>query len=834
MVSLNRSTSEEYDEYERYEEDEEYGRYEGYAEEYIKKRINHLRRVGIVVLVISLILLYWFTTSAGGYLKDKFGPHARPGYTKDGKLKVSLEHVRSGIFQPTFEPLQWISAPESNLHDKGLYLTFKNDSYVVNSVLDDSFSRELFKGATFDYEGENLTIDSFVASPNLGKILIRTKTEKNWRHSTFGTYFVFEEKNFYRIGESLSVVKWSPNSEDIAYIKDNDLYIYSTNSHSTIKRITDDGSDLVFNGKPDWVYEEEVLEDDSAIWWSPSGTYLAFFKINETDVHEFAIPYFVQDDQEDPSYPEVRKIKYPKSGSANPVVTLNVYDLSEDVTCTVKTNEDDILLTEISWVGSSKLLAKLSDRSSDVLSVIVADASSRCEHEVVRIEHADGGWWEITHKTLFVPKDEKRSRFYDGYIDLVPINGYNHLVYYSPTNFSTGLPLTSGEWEVVDGPAAMDLETNDVYFVATKKSSTERHLYVVNLEEPLVVKPVTDEKHYGYYGVSFSAGSRFLLLNYLGPDVPYQKIVDLKSTKHDSNIHGNLVGETLYYLEENKKLKKTLENYAIPSKSFNELNLGKDENGEEIIVNSYEILPNDFDPSKRNFYPLFFFVYGGPNSQQVSTTFSVGFNEVIASQLNALVVVVDGRGTGFKGKDFRSVVRDNLGDIEATDQITAASIYRSKSFVDKDKISLFGWSYGGYLTLKTLEKDAGQNFKYGVSVAPVTDWSLYDSVYTERYMHTPQLNPDGYTKSKVHNSTALAQVPRFLLMHGTGDDNVHFQNSLKLLDMLNLDGVENYDVHIFPDSDHSIRYHNANIIVFDKILSWVGHAYSGDYLRELY
>lgn len=146
------------------------------------------------------------------------------------------------------------------------------------------------------------------------------------------------------------------------------------------------------------------------------------------------------------------------------------------------------------------------------------------------------------------------------------------------------------------------------------------------------------------------------------------------------------------------------------------------------------------------------------------------------------------------------------------------------SFINKDKVSLFGWSYGGYLTLKTLEKDAGENFKYGISVAPVTDWLLYDSVYTERYMHTPQQNPQGYSKSKVHNATALSNVPRFLLMHGTGDDNVHFQNSLRFLDLLDINGVENYDVHIFPDSDHSIRYHNANTIVYDKILKWARQA----------
>lgn len=412
----------------------------------------------------------------------------------------------------------------------------------------------------------------------------------------------------------------------------------------------------------------------------------------------------------------------------------------------------------------------------------------------------------------------------------MPIDGYNHLVYYSPANSTTPKILTRGEWEVTDGAAAFDYETNTVYFIATKKSSTERHLYGVDLNKPDKLFEVTDTSENAVYDATFSAGSRFALVSYRGPGIPYQKIVDLKSRKHDKEVSGNVAGKTLYYLEENLHLKEVLKDYAAPKREFRELNLGPDDNGADVIVNYYEILPNDFDETKKDYYPVFFYAYGGPNSQQVLQAFSIGFNEVIASQLDAIVVVVDGRGTGFKGKDFRSLVRDNLGDYEAQDQISAAAIYGNKTYVDATKISIFGWSYGGYLTLKTLEKDAGKHFKYGLSVAPVTDWSLYDSVYTERYMHTPQENSQGYEVSRVHNVTAIGQAKRFLLMHGTGDDNVHFQNSLRFLDLLDLHAVENYDVHVFPDSDHSIRFHNANKIVYDKLLSWTRLAYTGQFL----
>lgn len=815
--------------------------YEEIQEESAKKHNQLIKNVTKLGLI--LVLLIWGSVVLIGTIPSKF-PHQTPvprdgsgkksHYTKDGHLKVSFENVRNSTFTPTYRSLQWIGGPDSEKGDKGLFLTYIDDAYVVKSVFDQDFYQQLLQGSTFVYENKNVTVDSFIASPDLKRALIRSDTVKNWRHSSFGSYYVFdtESSKFDFIGSNISLAQWSPNSLDIAYVLENDLYLYSTQEKNTTFQITTDGNTQVFNGKPDWVYEEEVLEGDTALWWSPKGDYLSFFKINETEVNEFPIPYFVQ--HENDVYPEVRVIKYPKSGTPNPMVSLNIYDLNSKKTSAVEIDDKSVLITEVKWVGDDSILAKVTDRSSDVLSVILVDASNDASFKTVRVNPSEGGWWEITHNTLFVPKDMSRDRENDGYLDIMPIDGYNHLVYFSPANSTEPLILTEGAWEVVDGPAAFDSETNNVYFLATKKSSMERHVYSVNINEPLKVSEVTDISKDGNYQISFSSGNRFALLTYKGPDVPYQKIVDFKSDESDETVTGNIVGKTLYYLEENKELKGRLESYAIPSISYQELNLGRDENGKDIIANSYTILPNDFDSSLKNYYPVFFYAYGGPNSQQVLKSFSVGFNQVVASQLNALVVVVDGRGTGFKGKAFRSLVRDNLGDYEAQDQIAAAKLFGKKPFVDAEKISLFGWSYGGYLTLKTLEKDAGETFKYGMSVAPVTDWRLYDSVYTERYMHTPRENPGGYAKSKVHNATALGQVNRFLLMHGTGDDNVHFQNSLKFLDILNLEGIENYDVHVFPDSDHSIRYHNANVIVFDKLLNWARQAFNGDFTNALY
>ncbi|SCU93885.1 LAFA_0F18734g1_1 [Lachancea sp. 'fantastica'] len=748
---------------------------------------------------------------------------------------ISFESVRNSTFVPQLHSVQWIESLEPNAEDNGLFLKEEANTYVVKSVLDKNYSKVLLDSMHFEYNNHNYSVEYLKASPDLSQVLVRSNTTKNWRHSSFGSYFLINKSRgtLHLLGHDLALVKWSPNSKDLAYVQNNDIFLYSTETQTITKRVTSDGSAQVFNGKPDWVYEEEVFEGDSALWWSPKGEYLAYLKINETLVHEFPIPYFAQDDAD--IYPEIRKIKYPKSGSPNPHATLNFYDIENQKTSAVNHGDASALVTEVLWVGDSKILAKTSDRSSDVLSVLLVDAAEKAAEkpavQVPREESSEGGWWEITHKTLYVPQDSSKKRDQDGYVDLVPFNGFNHLAYFSPANATDPIMLTSGEWEVVDGPAGIDFESNEVYFVATKKSSTERHVYSVNLNAPLKVREISDTSREGYFSLSLSAGSKFALVNYLGPEVPYQKVVQFESNSTGSSEARNAVEKTLFYLEENKQLKSRLGNYTIPEKTFKEIYLGKDNDDNDIVANSFEILPPNFNPKLKNHYPVFFYAYGGPNSQQVAKTFSIGFNQVVASQLDAIVVVVDGRGTGFKGRKFRALVRDNLGDVEAQDQISAAKYYAAKSFVNADKISLFGWSYGGYLTLKTLERDAGRTFKYGMSVAPVTDWRLYDSVYTERYMHTPQQNSDGYEKSKVHNATALGQATRFSLMHGSGDDNVHFQNSLRFLDILDLAGVENYDMHVFPDSDHSIRYHNANNIVFDKLLNWASQAYDGRFLR---
>lgn len=755
----------------------------------------------------------------------------------NGKPSLTLEDIREGKFRAQYRHLQWISAPGSSLHDQGTYLledkTGDNVTYVVKSILDSDYHYVLHNGSSFAFGGKVYEIDSLTASPDLTKAILKTNTKKNWRHSSFALYWVLDVTSqsiepLFNTEALVSVSKWAPTSDKIAFVYENNVYIKYLET-DFIKQVTFDGDNNTFYGIPDWVYEEEVFASDIVLWWSPQGDKVGFLKFNDTHVPDFTIPYYVQEGFEE--YPELVSIKYPKPGYPNPEVDLVLYNVDEtdDSAQIMKlhTSFDDKLITEVLWVSDEYLLVKTTNRASDIMEIFMVSSKEGSEGKLVRKHHAKSSWFEVTSNAIYIPSDKSAGRPHDGYIDLVVHDGYNHLAYFSPPDNAEGKLLTSGQWEVLSN--VFDFLTNKIYFQSTYKSSVERHYYSLDLTEaiklPSIIefKNLTDVSSDGWYEASFSSGAKFALVSNLGPHVPYQHLIDLHSH------------EVVEEVERNDEVEKNLNNYRLPSTDFFVVDLGKDvDTGDSILANAMETKPHDFDPSKK--YPALFFVYGGPGSQTVKKTFDIGFSQAISSELDAIVVTVDGRGTGYNnnnqvlGSDFKFIVRDRLGHFEPIDQIAAASIWAKKSYVDKERIAIWGWSYGGFLTLKTLETDySNRVFSYGVSVAPVTKWKLYDTIYTERYLRSPQENPDGYQSASIFNITNFKDVKRFLIMHGSGDDNVHFQNSLNLLDDFNLAGVENFDFMVFPDSDHSIKYHNGNVVVFDRIKSWLKRAFAGEF-----
>ncbi|OWB63419.1 hypothetical protein B5S29_g4397 [[Candida] boidinii] len=766
------------------------------------------------------------------------------------KIPLTFNSVRNGTFRPETHRIQWIKSPDSLTNDSGTYMLIDDNKYILKKLSDKNFEKLLFKGDIISYNNTNHEIQDFILSDDLKFALLITDKKHHWRHSTFSSYWILNIESSLiqplfknndisnKICENISIAKFSPDSNKIAFVLENNIYLKDLNNINQMAiQITFDGGENLFYGKPDWVYEEEVFESDFALWWSPNSNFISILRSNDTLVPTFPIPYFVQNENENnySSYPNLLNIKYPKSGYPNPIVDLIVYDLNkmEIVTLNYDSdpfyNDNDILIDErlitgVSWVGDSHFLIRTTNRESDIMKIFYVDAISM-ESEITRIEgdlnnsgNKDNNkrWFEITHNIVYIPSNGAEREF-DGYLDVIDVNGFDHLGFFYPSNNSEPIILTQGEWEVIDGASGFDFINDKVYFISTEKSSIERHLYSVSLNGENLTN-LTDTSIESWYDCSFSTGSRYLLLNYNGPQVPYQKLIDLREDK-------------IEILNSNDKLLEAIENYDIPINNYGELKICDENLNENYTINYKETLPLNFNSNFK--YPLLFFVYGGPGSQLVTKNFGISFSSIIASELNTVVVTVDGRGTGFKGKNFRNIVRDNLGHYEVIDQIYAANYWKNnKKYIDESKIAIWGWSYGGFMTLKTLETDMGKTFKYGMSVAPVTDWKFYDSVYTERYMHTPENNKENYEISSIHLIENFKNVKKFLLMHGTGDDNVHIQNSLTLLDKFNLHGLENYDLEIFPDSDHSISYHNANTIVYDKLFNWLSSAFNGEFDKD--
>ncbi|KAL8839983.1 MAG: hypothetical protein Q9170_001525 [Blastenia crenularia] len=753
---------------------------------------------------------------------------------------VTKEEVLQGRWRAHSHSISWIKG--ANAED-GLLLEKVGGGGRDYLVVEDVRSRKpgseslknstLMKDGGFKVNGVQVNPSKVWPSPNLNKVLVVSEEQSNWRHSFTGKYWIFdvatqqaEALDPANPNARIQLASWSPHSDSIVFTRENNMFLRRL-SDLKITQITKDGGSELFYGVPDWVYEEEVFAGNSVTWWSEDGAFIAFLRTNETIVPEYPIQYFIsRPSGKRPvegleNYPEVRQLKYPKAGAPNPVVDLQFYDVKKGEVFSVKTNsefaDDDRLITEVVWAGKdAKLIVKETNRESDTLKVALLDVLMRTGKIIrtVDVNGIDNGWFEVSEETRFIPGDPKKGRNHDGYVDTVIHEGYDHLAYFTPLDNPEPVFLTSGRWEVVKAPSAVDLDQNLVYFVATKEGSTQRHVYSVKLDGT-DLRPISDTSKAGYYDVSFSTGAGYALLSYQGPDIPWQKVISTPSNTADKFDHD---------IEDNTALAKFAAAHDLPTETYSTIHL----NGFDLNV--LERRPSHFDPKHE--YPVLFWLYGGPGSQMVDRKFTIDFQSSIASDLGYIVVTVDGRGTGYIGRAARTVIRGVIGYYEAQDQIAAAKIWAQKGYVDATRMAIWGWSYGGFMTLKTLELDAGQTFRYGMAVAPVTDWRFYDSIYTERYMHTPQTNPEGYTNTSITDVAALAQNQRFLIMHGVADDNVHLQNTLTLLDKFDVAGVENYDVHVFPDSDHSIYFHGANRVVYDKLEGWLRNAFEGVWDRE--
>ena len=565
----------------------------------------------------------------------------------------------------------------------------------------------------------------------------------------------------------------------------------------------------VFNAVPDWVYEEEIYGDTKTLWWSPDGEYLAFLRMNETGVPTYTVPYYQAGQDVAPAYPLNLDIRYPKAGETNPTTTFHLLNVGEGKAVKVEFESfepEDLLITEVAWVTDdhSHVIFRTMNRVQDLEKLILVDVEAGAKTKVVRERDGTDGWIDNNLAITFIPNSNPPT-----YLDLSDHSGYMHIYLYSRDGSFPPKPLTSGSWEVTS-VSKVDTKRGIVYYLSTERDSTERHLYSVSLTNPGAKKTsLTDANTAGYWGASFSTGGGYYLLSYNGPNIPCQKLYSISA---DGPKH-----TLIRTVQDNAALKAKLAEYKLPKFRWSTL---KHPTG--IELNALERLPANFNPKKK--YPILFAIYGGPGSQEAGKQFrAVDWHTYIGSdpELEYIILAIDNRGTGYKGRAFRTSVTRQLGKLEAQDQIFAAEEWVKKEYVDRKHIVIWGWSYGGYLTSKVIEANTNTNiFSRGLITAPVSDWRFYDTMYTERYMKALKNNTEGYRTSAVVDVAGFESTPGgVLVQHGTGDDNVHFQHSATLVDTLMRQGVtpEKLRVQWFTDSDHSIRRVGQNMFLYRQL-----------------
>lgn len=695
-----------------------------------KKARRLLWIIGTICVVGWGLALFSFVFN-GNYKHVSTKPHdPLATATKGSGKKITLDSVLQGQWWGNKQGVSWIAGPDG---EDGLLLErgVSEDGFLtVESVEDQgtaqaaSSRRVLMKDRNFKIDGEYVYPANYWPSKDFKKVLVIADEERNWRHSFTGKYFIFdvatqkaEPLDPAQPDGIVQLASWSPQSDAVVFTRKNNMYLRKLDSDEVIQ-ITKDGGTQLFYGVPDWVYEEEVFAGNSATWWSEDGKYIAFLRTNESTVPTFPVQYFVsrpsgkKPKPGEENYPEVRNIKYPKAGAPNPIVDIQFYDVEQGEVFNVAIENDftdhDRLITEVIWARNKQVLVRETNRESDILKMILMDVGKRTGRTVRTddVQALDGGWMEVSHTTTFVPADPQNGRNEDGYVDTIIHDGYDHIGYFTPLDNTDPILLTKGEWEVVDAPSRVDLKNNLVYYISTERGSLERHPYVVKLDGT-GKKEVMDKAAAGYYDASFSTGGGYALITHEGPSIPWQKIISTQSSssKFDKTI------------EENKKLEKFVQQHELPTLHYQTVDV------DGFKLNVVERRPPHFNEKRK--YPVLFFQYSGPGSQSVDKKFYVSFQDYVASNLGYIVVTVDGRGTGYLGRKLRCITRGNIGGYEAHDQIAVAKMWAKKKYIDEERTAIWGWSYGGFTTLKTLELDGGETFKYGMAVAPVTDWRYY-------------------------------------------------------------------------------------------------------------
>lgn len=620
-------------------------------------------------------------------------------------------------------------------------------------------------------------IAGYEFSPNEAKILVYTNIKKRYRHTFTADYYVYDVKrNEIKIlsdNGSQEVPLFSPDSHYIAFARENNLFMKKLDFNTEIP-ITKDGlTGSIINGTPDWVYEEE-FDKTRYFEWSPDSKLLAFVKFDETKVPLYSYIQYkdtATDKDKLKLYPSIVQFKYPKAGENNSKVSVCVYDDYYKSIKTMKLSDDDqdYYIPRILWTNSIDQLAifKL-NRNQNRLEMLMANPKSTLTKLVLR---QDDKYYVDFENIDFLRFSADNLSF----IGVSEQDGYRHIYQYT-INGTIMKQLTKGNWDVTD-VYGYDDKRQMVYYQSAEVSPMQRDVYSVDVKGKR--NRLTNGK--GTHTGSFNSTFTHFVDNASSMEVP--NVLTLRSKS----------GSSVRVIESNAALASTFKALNLPKKEFFSFTTS-----ENIKLNGWMLKPTNFDASKK--YPVLMVQYSGPNSQEVLDKWKIDWEYYLASQ-NYVVVCVDGRGTGARGAEFRKSTYEKLGVLETKDQIETAKYLGQQTFIDKNRIGIWGWSYGGTMTLMCMSTDE-KVFKSGIAVAPVTDYRLYDTAYSERFMRRPQENFKGYDAS-----SALLRADKLqgnlLIIHGTADDNVHTQNTMLYIDKL-VAADKQFEMQLYTDKNHSI------------------------------
>ncbi|WP_370174808.1 S9 family peptidase [Leeuwenhoekiella palythoae] len=695
---------------------------------------------------------------------------------------ITLEEIYDGTFR-----MQYLDRLHSMNNGKE-YAVLNTDRNTGTKTLDVYSYKTGEKVNTLINSSEIDGLDYFIGytlSADESKALLSTKLRSIYRRSSLGVYYVYdlETKELVQVAEeAIQEPTFSPDASKVAYGRDNNIYIKDLSSGSTTQVTTDGAKNKVINGITDWVYEEEFAFV-RAFDWNADGDKIAYIRFDESEVPEFSMDVFGNE-----LYPSKDTFKYPKAGETNATVSLHIYDVASAETKAVDLSGfQNYYIPRLEWTPEANVLAvQTTNRKQNDINLLFVDGTS-AEAKLI-LSDKDDAYVDVTDNLTFLEDND--------FIWTSEKDGWNHIYLYDK-NGKLKNQVTQGPWEVTSY-YGYDPKSKRVFYQSSENGSINRGVYSIKVngkgKEALAAEAGTNS-------ANFSTDFTYFINSFSDAETPYV------FTLNDAED-----GDVVRKIKDNQALKDQFDDYVISEKEFFTLPV----NGEEL--NAYMIKPKDFDPNKK--YPVFMTQYSGPGSQSVANSWSAGngYWFQMLAQEGYIIVCVDPRGTGLKGRDFKKMTQKELGKYEVEDQIAAAQALGERDYVDADRIGIWGWSYGGFMASNCIFQGA-DTFKMAIAVAPVTSWRFYDSIYTERYMTTPQENASGYD-----NNSPLSHVEKlegkFLLVHGSADDNVHVQNSMRLIEAL-VQANKQFDWAIYPDKNHGIYGGNTRLHLYTKMTNFI-------------